>query len=56
MDFFNFDNIKQYNTMKDYLKDVYPGNLVREVACGAFHSMAITENGAVYGWGANDCQ
>jgi alpha-tubulin suppressor-like RCC1 family protein len=42
--------------MKDYLKDVNSGNLVREVACGAFHSMAITENGVVYGWGANDCQ
>ena len=26
---------------------------IKKVACGANHSLAVTEDGALYGWGSN---
>lgn len=28
---------------------------VTQVACGSYHSLALTANGEVYGWGSNNC-
>lgn len=29
------------------------GKKVKKIACGANHSLAITEDGRLYGWGSN---
>jgi len=29
------------------------GAKIKKVACGSNHSLAITEDGALYGWGSN---
>jgi alpha-tubulin suppressor-like RCC1 family protein len=49
-------NLKEFKHLKDFnkIKKVeFNGEKVKAISCGSEHSMALTENGAVFSWGNN---
>jgi hypothetical protein len=38
-----------------YLVQGFNGEKVEAIACGSYHSLALTESGHVFSWGLNDC-
>ena len=42
---------KSYMMMRiEHLKEIK----IAQVACGRFHSLALTQNGVIYSWGSNN--
>eukprot|EP00795_Rhopilema_esculentum_P016567 gene16567-7990_t len=42
-------------TIPVLIKTCFGDRKVLQAACGSYHSIALTSNGEVYGWGSNNC-
>ena len=56
---YEWGNIWQGNKWKVSLPRLVSGNLdsrrVTQIACGQFHTLALTQEGELYSWGINAC-